>query len=184
MRRTIVALTLSLTILASCSPYDAPAAGETVTTEAPACDRACWTAVIERQQNERLYWAEVVKQQKARAEAARIARIYAYAAAVERARLASLHTGHCYIEGVRVCDGPGLLPFHIVWRESRMNPRARNPRSTAGGYAQMLIGTMRSVCPAEAARYGNAANAPVAVQVECVRRLIARHGLAPWRLTR
>ena len=125
-----------------------------------------------------------MKQQRARAEAARIARIYAFAYAVEQARLQRLTTGRCYIEGVRVCDGPGLLPYHIVWRESRMNPRARNPRSTAGGYAQMLIGTMRSVCPAEAARYGNAAYAPVVVQVECVRRLIARHGLAPWRLTR
>lgn len=84
---------------------------------------------------------------------------------------------------MRVCDGPGLLPHYIVWRESRMNPRARNPASTAGGYAQMLIGTMRDVCPTEARRYGNAANAPVAVQVECVRRLIAKYRLSPWSLT-
>lgn len=141
---------------------------------APACDRACWTAVVERQKAERAWWAEVVRQQQARAAWARLT------ANLEAQRRAT--TGRCYIEGIRVCDGPGLLPHHIVWRESRMNPRARNPHSSAGGYAQLLIGTMRSVCPAEAARYGNAAYAPVAVQVECVRRLIALHGLRPWRL--
>lgn len=185
MRRIIVAalITLSLSTLAACSPYDPPAAAETVTT-APSCDRACWEKIKQRQADERLYWAEVVKQQKARAEAARIARIYAFAAAIEQARLARLaaQSGYCTIEGVRVCDGPGLLPHYIVWRESRMNPRARNPRSSAGGYAQLIFGTFRAVCPAEAARYGNAAYAPVAVQVECVRRLIARAGLTPWRL--
>ena len=167
MRRLAYCLTLSL-LLAACGPYDRPAAAE------PAPPAVDWPAVIERQKAERAWWAEVVAQQR---RARDWNRLLAHLAAQQRAT-----TGRCYIEGVRVCDGPGLLPFHIVWRESRMNPRARNPRSTAGGYAQMLIGTMRSVCPAEAARYGNAAYAPVAVQVECVRRLIARHGLAPWRL--
>lgn len=145
------------------------------------CDRACWQAVVERQEAEHAWWREVVAQQRRRAEAARIARIYAFAHAVEQARLARL-SGHCYIEGIRVCDGPGLLPHYIVWRESRMNPRARNPHSSAGGYAQLIFGTFRAVCPADAARYGNAAYAPVSVQVECVRRLIARAGLTPWRL--
>ena len=169
VRRTALCLTLALS-LAACSPYDPPAAAEP--SAAATCDRACWEAVIAHQHAERAWWAEVVAQQRRQRD---WNRLLAYLAAHRR-------TGHCYIDGVRVCDGPGLLPYHIVWRESRMNPRARNPRSSAGGYAQMLIGTMRSVCPAEAARYGNAANAPVAVQVECVRRLIARHGLAPWRL--
>lgn len=171
MRRALVALTVTLT-LAACSPYDTPAAA----APAPpaACDRACWTAVIARQHAERAWWAEVVATQR---RTAAWNRLLAHLEAQRRAT-----TGHCYIEGIRVCDGPGLLPHHIVWRESRMNPRARNPHSTAGGFAQLLIGTMRSVCPVEAARYGNAANAPVSVQVECVRRLIALHGLTPWRL--
>ena len=176
MRRTIVALTLSLTILASCSPYDAPAAGETVTTEAPACDRACWTAVIERQQNERLYWAEVVKQQKARAEAARIARIYAYAAAVERARIeaARYRPGQC---------GGSLPPCWVMMRESRGDIRIWNGGCYApvGWRGKSPCGSSSASGKWQAIRstwggyggYVNAADAPESVQDAWARRLYA-----------
>jgi len=184
MLKYISALILSMSIFASCATAEAETVttntSTTTTTTPVTCDRACWEKIKQRQINERIYWAEVVKQQKAKAEAARIARIYAYAAAVERARIEAL-SGYCRIEGVRVCDGPGLLPYHIVWRESRFQGHTRNPRSTAGGYAQVLIGTFRYACPREAALYGNAAYAPISVQVECVRRLIAEFGLSPWR---
>lgn len=115
--------------------------------------------------------AEVARQQ-------RYARLLAYAAAVA----ASQCHGYGCVQGIRVCDGPGLVPCWIVRRESRFDPRARNRSSSAGGLYQMLTGTFHHVCPAEQGRYGNAANAPVTIQVECSRRLVAQQGLRPWAL--
>jgi len=153
------AATARVTVPDLCRPLTEPARGD------------CYRERLHQQALTNAWWAEVRAQQRRARDWNRL-----IAALTQQAR----PTGRCYIEGVRVCDGPGLLPYRIVWRESRMNPRARNPRSTAGGFGQVLIGTLRSVCPAEAARYGNAAYLPVATQVECIRRLIARHGLAPW----
>ncbi len=180
MRRIIVIAIMSLSTLAACSPYDTPAAAETVTT-APSCDRACWTAVIERQRNERLYWAEVVKRQQREAEAARIARIYAFAHAIEQHRLARLvPTGYGVVQGIRVCNGTTLPTCGIVQRESRFNPNARNPSSSAWGLYQFLRGTWNGVCPEY--RHGSAS---VAQQVECARRLWnGGRGSGHWRLTR
>ncbi len=180
MRRTIVALTLSLSILAACTTAAAEPAAPTTTVPAPACDRACWEQIKQRQADERLYWAEVVKQQKARAEAARIARIYAYAHAVEQARLARLaaQSGGRIIDGIEVCGS--WFPCYIVKRESGFNPRARNPRSTAGGLYQ----TLRFWVPWCGLPYANMAEASVAEQVACAKKIVRTHGLSPWALTR
>lgn len=104
------------------------------------------------------------------------------AAAAERERVARL--GPPYVDGILVCNGIDLPTCGIVRRESGFNPRARNRHSTAGGLYQFLASTFRSVCPAAAARWGNAANAPVSVQVDCVRVLWAGGaGWRHWRLT-
>lgn len=36
------------------------------------------------------------------------------------------------------CEGRWAIPTSIVWRESRCQPTARNPHSTAGGAYQMI----------------------------------------------
>lgn len=118
-------------------------------------------------------------------------RIAAFSAAYEEAqrRAAELPPctgpGHskCSVQGIEVCNGRDLPPCYVVQRESNFNPTARNPHSTAGGLFQFLVGTFRSVCP-EHGHYGNAANAPVSVQVECARRLWAGgRGAGHWRQT-
>lgn len=144
-----------------------------------------WHAVIERQRNERLYWAEVVKQQKARAEAARIARIYAFAAAIEAQRLAAAREGSIHEPGARLVQGIPVcgswFPCYIVARESGFNPTARNPRSSAGGLYQFL----RFWLPyCGLSGYSNFAQVPVVEQVRCAKKVVRQHGLAPWKLTR
>lgn len=177
-----LAITLALSTLAcgtaEAQPEQVRTNGTTTTID--------WPAVIRRQQNERIWWAEVVAQQK---RAAAYVRLLRFAAAVEANRLAELArrtTGYGWVEGIKVCDAwPGDFPCRIIARESGFNPRARNSRSSAGGLAQMLNGTFGSICPADRARYGNAANAPVAVQARCYRALWAGgRGSAHWRLTR
>lgn len=198
MRRALIATIIALSLTAAaCSPYDTPADAtpdQAITTSAvrstpqmlyfadasappAACDRACWAAVVERQEAERIWWAEVVAQQRRRAEAARIARIYAFAHAVEQARLARL-TGGAYVQGIEVCNGRTLPTCAIVRRESRFDPNARNPASSAWGLYQFLRGTWRGVCPEFP--HGRAS---VAQQVECARRLWAGGaGRGHWSL--
>lgn len=79
--------------------------------------------------------------------------------------------GGVIVAGIEVCNGADLPTCAIVKRESGFNPTARNPSSSAAGLYQFLDSTFRSVCPAAAASYGSAANAPVSVQVECARIL-------------
>jgi len=176
MRRALVALTVTLT-LAACSPYDMPAAGSeskpptafaTTTTNASApCDRACWHAIIERQKAERAWWAEVVAQQQ-RARDWR--RLVAHLEAQRRA------TSGTHVHGIEVCNGRTLPTCAIVRRESRFDPNARNPRSSAWGLYQFLRGTWRGVCP----EYPHG-SASVAQQVECARRLWAGgRGASHW----
>lgn len=89
--------------------------------------------------------------------------------------------GHsaCSVEGIEVCNGADLLPCYVLYRESRFNPQAQNPRSSAYGLAQFLYGTWRSVCPEYPHR-----GSTVAQQVECIRRLWAGgRGRSHWRLT-
>lgn len=94
-------------------------------------------------------------------------------------------TGYGYVDGILVCNGTTLPTCLIVQRESGFNPHARNPRSSAGGLYQMLLGTFRGICPDDEARYGNAANAPVAVQVKCAAILWDHgRGSGAWALTR
>lgn len=177
MRRTIAALIVALSITAGCSPYDPPAAAETVTTTAPSCDRTCWEQVKQRQENERLWWAEVVKQQQARAERARIARIYAFAAAVEQARLQRLAANPPYRPGQ--CGG-SLPPCWVMMRESRGNIHAQNPRSTASGKWQFLDSTWGRHRGYAKARY-----APEWVQDERARQLWAGgRGCSHWSACR
>ncbi len=164
MRRTI-ATAITVLALAACSPYDTPAdaaPAPTTTTTTAACDRACWERIIARQHAERLYWAEVVKRQKREAEARRIARIYAFAHAVEQARLARLAypSGQC---------GGSLPPCYVMRRESGGNIRAQNPRSTASGKWQFLDSTWRRI-PA-ASGYAKARHAPEHVQDAAARWL-------------
>ena len=132
----------------------------------------CWEAVIERQEAERIWWAEVVAQQRRRAEAARIARIYAFAHAVEQARLARLAppSGRC---------GGSLPPCYVMMRESRGNIRAQNPRSTASGKWQFLDSTWRRI-PGTGG-YAKARHAPEHVQDAAARWLWAGgRGCSHW----
>jgi len=116
-----------------------------------------------------LWWAEIRAQQR---RARDWNRLLAHLAAQQR-------TGYGYVHGVKVCDGPGMVPCRIVHRESRFNPTARNPRSSAGGLYQLL----RFWLPwCGLGGYSNAAEVPVSDQVACSRRIVARYGLTPWRL--
>jgi len=169
VRRILATAILSLTILA-CTPSAAANATPAPTaTPTATCDRACWTAIVARQKAERAWWAEVVAGQRRRAEAARIARTYAYAHAIEQARLARLAaaSGGRIIDGIEVCNGRDLPTCAIVHRESRFNPRAENPTSSASGLYQFIDGTWRTC----GTGYGHASYAPVAVQVACARRI-------------
>lgn len=182
MRRILVALILTLSTMAACSPTPAEAgpATTTTTTTPVACDRACWEQIKQRQQNERIYWAAVVEQQK---ERARIHRLFAFAAAVEAQRVAAERNQRI------ACDGA----YPPCWRiygtgtggrgESGGDPRIWNggcyapvgwaggppcPKgtSTASGGFQITRGTW--------GRFGgylNAADAPVRVQNEKARQL-------------
>ena len=162
MRRALIVTATVLTVFAALVAIPQSQAGAqpqqpqrpTTAAKADPCrpaDAPCWRAHI----NRRIWMAELARQQ-------RYARLLAYAAAVAAARECR---GYGCVQGIRVCDAwPGDFPCKIIDRESRFDPRARNPRSTAGGLAQMLNGTFGSICPADRARYGDAANAPVSVQ--------------------
>lgn len=178
MRRILATITLSLTILACTPSAAANATPAPTTTPTATCDRACWEAIQLRQRNERAWWAEVVAGQRRRAEAARIARTYAYAHAIEQARLARLaaQSGGRIIDGIEVCGS--WFPCRIVARESGYNPRARNPRSSAGGLYQ----TLRFWVPWCGLPYANMAEASVAEQVACAKKIVRKHGLSPWSL--
>ena len=175
MRR--VAFCLTLTILFTACGHQAeaqPVSSRPTTLSSPvssSCDRACWLQRIEQQQNERIYWAEVVKQQKA---AAAYRRLLAFAAAVERARRAQARP-------VEVCNGRDLPPCWVVHRESRYDPRAENPTSSASGLYQFLDRTFVA-CPHHG-RWTHASWAPVSVQVACARWLWAGgRGRSHWSL--
>ena len=157
MRRTI-ATAITVLTLAACSPYDTPADASpapTTTTATAACDRACWTAIVQRQRDERLWWAEVVRQQHARAAWARLT------AHLEAQRRASAYRpGQC---------GGSLPPCYVMIRESRGNIRAQNPRSTASGKWQFLDSTWRRIPAARG--YSKARHAPEQVQDAAARWL-------------
>lgn len=96
-------------------------------------------------------------------------------AAAENAK----RSGGRYVQGVEVCNGSWLPPCHVVHRESRFDPNARNPRSSAWGLYQFLRGTWNSVCPEF--QHGSAT---VAQQAECARRLWDNgRGRSHWALT-
>lgn len=155
MRRAALCLTLSI-LFTACGFQNLKAEAQPVRTTPPPCDRACWLQRIEQQQNERIYWAEVVKQQKA---AAAYRRLLAFAAAVERARRAAAAYPH------GLCGGD-LPPCYVMRRESGGNIRARNPRSTASGKWQALDSTWRRF-----GGYRSAWMAPERVQDDFARRL-------------
>lgn len=180
----LVAITLMPT-MASASQNETPITTTTIvrTVTTDPCipgDAPCWKEHKQRQENERVYWAEVVKQQK---ERARIARIFAFAAAVEAHRLATAREGSLtepggrLVQGIAVCGS--WFPCHIVARESGFNPQARNPRSTAGGLYQFL----RFWLPyCGLSGYSNFSQVPVIDQVRCAKKVVRQHGLSPWRL--
>lgn len=120
-------------------------------------------------------------------------RIVAFSAAYEEAqrRAAELPPctgpGHqkCSVQGIEVCNGSDLPTCGIVWRESRFNPTARNPRSSAGGLFQHLAAWTRTC----GIPVSNMAHASVSDQVACARYVWNggrnSNGLGPrhWRLT-
>jgi hypothetical protein len=108
-------------------------------------------------------------------------RVVAYAKGIEAARAAAVHhSSPPYVDGILVCNGTTLPTCGIVQRESRFQPNARNPRSSAWGLYQFLRGTWNSYCP----EYPHG-RASVAQQVECARRAWDNgRGSGHWRLTR
>lgn len=175
MRRLIVALTITLSTLVACAPAVAaqPQPQPTVTTTRTTdpcrpLDKACWQAHIARRHNEAIWWAEVRKQQD-------YARLVAYAAAVAASHQCR---GYGCVQGIRVCGGD-LPTCPIVWRESRFDPHAENPTSTASGLYQFIDGTF-ATCRTG---YRHASSAPVSVQVACARQIWNHgRGASHWRL--
>lgn len=163
MRRLIVALIVVIAIVAGCSPYDSPASAAppspTTTTTQP-CDAACRT----RKRNEHIWWTAHVANQRDAAWRAKVERYFA--ALREAARRAAVPTGYGYVQGIQVCNGRDLPSCSIVHRESRFDPQARNPRSSAGGLYQFLRAWLRA-CRLNG--YSNMAQVPVRLQVACAR---------------
>lgn len=73
----------------------------------------------------------------------------------------------------------------VVHRESRGDPKAENPHSTASGLFQFLDGTWRSVTRASGigTRYDRASDAPSSVQWSVARWTVEHIGRHPWRPT-
>lgn len=81
--------------------------------------------------------------------------------------------------------GKWAIPAYIVMRESRGNPRARNPRSTAGGFYQIIDRTWWSAGGTHYADSHPAAVAPEWEQHCVAHRLWAGGaGSSHWALTR
>ena len=158
MRRIIVAITLILFLVAGCSPYDAPASASPPTTTP--CDAACRA----QKRNEHIWWTAHVANQRDAAWRASVERYFA--ALREAARRAATPTGYGYVQGIQVCNGRDLPTCAIVNRESRFNPAARNPHSTAGGLYQFLRAWLRAC---RLSGYSNMAQVPVRLQVACAR---------------
>jgi hypothetical protein len=164
MRRLIIATIITLSTLVACAAPAAEAAPK------PAPTATDWKAVIQRQRNERLYWAEVIRQQQRRAaDTAWQARVAAYWAA--------LHAP--YPHGL--CGGD-LPPCWVVHRESKGDIRIWN----GGCYAPVGWTGRRSPCGGSTASgkfqfirgswgnfrgYLNAADAPERVQDDRARQL-------------
>ena len=73
----------------------------------------------------------------------------------------------------------------VMHRESRGDPKAENPHSTASGLFQFLDGTWRSVTRASGigTRYDRASDAPSSVQWSVARWTVEHIGRHPWRPT-
>ena len=173
MRRALIITAIALTIAATLvaipqsQAVAGPPARATTTTTQPD-----WPAIIRRQQLERAWWAEIVRRQLADAAYLRLLR---YAAAVAASRECR---GYGCVQGIRVCGGD-LPTCPIVWRESRFDPRAENPTSTASGLYQFIDGTF-ATCRTG---YRHASSAPVSVQVGCARQIWNHgRGASHWRL--
>jgi len=135
---TATALTVAATLVAipQSQAVAGPPVRATTTTTQPD-----WPAIIRRQKLERLFWAEVVRRQRADAAYLRLLR---YAAAVAAART--------YPHGL--CGGD-LPPCYVMRRESGGNITAQNPRSTASGKWQVLDSTWRGWGGVRKARYAS-----------------------------
>jgi len=70
----------------------------------------------------------------------------------------------------------------VVHHESRGNPRAENPRSTASGLFQFLDGTWRHYARhvPSARKYGHASHAPAAVQWQVALLAVKWGGRHHW----
>ena len=73
----------------------------------------------------------------------------------------------------------------VINHESKGNPKAENPISTASGLFQFLDGTWQGVAKwvPGASKYRHAANAPAAVQWEVALHVVKRGGHHAWKGT-
>lgn len=73
----------------------------------------------------------------------------------------------------------------VIRHESRGNPRAENPSSTASGLFQFVDGTWRHYARRipSARKYGHAAHAPAAVQWRVAITAVLQGGHGHWRGT-
>lgn len=150
-------------------PQRAEAAATTTSTTAP----VDWKKIVEHQKLEKLWWAEVVKQQRAHAAYLRLLR-YAHAVA----------TAQAYPHGLCGGDLPSCAVLH---RESKGDIRIWNGRcyaptgwrglspcgsSSASGKWQFVRRTW-ATCQTG---YVNAADAPERVQDDCARHILRHYG--------
>lgn len=171
MKRVIFATILSLTIMSACAPAATAAPKPATTTTTPRSTD--WAAVIQRQRNERIYWAEVVKQQRTRAaDAAWRARVVAYWAALHAPYPHGLCGGdlppcrvlHRESKGdIRIWNGECYAPFG--WRGATA-PNCPRAQSSASGKWQAIRGSWGGY-----GGYVNAADAPERVQDDRARQL-------------
>lgn len=136
MRRIIVAVILSLTILAGCSPYmsEAEAATPPPSKPVPTCGKACIEV-------HRTY------QYAAAVEAARIQRLYAFAAAVERARIERTYAFAAAVEAARLnrIAAAQAAASNTVWdRLARCESGGNWAINTGNGYYGGLQFSARS----------------------------------------
>ena len=72
----------------------------------------------------------------------------------------------------------------VIHHESRGNPRAENPTSTASGLFQFIDGSWRSYARAAGyTQWRHAADAPASVQWSVAQYVVTHYGKYPWKGT-
>lgn len=103
----------------------------------------------------------------------------AYAQALEAAQAAEAARAHRRSSGGGGASTGGTcagsIPGHVIYRESKCDPRAVNPRSGAAGKYQILESTWAGY-----GGYATADQAPEEVQDERAAQIYAASGCRPW----